>query len=83
MQRRLSTGAFALFVTLLALADDDGKVRGGRPISDLDLAAEFGRSVQTIRRWRNVLAAHGYVSQVRKPEGWVIGIEPGDDKDPG
>ena len=71
----LSTGAFALLVTYLAMADDDGIVHGGRPIPDADLAEEFGRSIPTVQKWRNLLAAHGYVGQERKEGGWVITLK--------
>ena len=47
-----------------------GKVLGGIPISDERPAGELGFPLKTVRRWRRMLLAGGYIEAVRTPYGF-------------
>jgi hypothetical protein len=51
-----------------------GKVAGGVPISDADIAGTFGCSGKTISRWREKLVRAGYIAARRTSYGYVYGI---------
>ena len=51
-----------------------GKVYGGVPCRDADVARAFGCSRRTILRWRNRLIKFGYICAKRTPVGFSIGV---------
>ena len=51
-----------------------GKVSGGMPIRDKDIAGTLGCSSRTIIRWREVLVRHSYITTRRTPYGCVYAI---------
>ena len=51
-----------------------GKVSGGKPIRDKDIASAIGCSRQTVIRWRDVLVCAGYITAKRTPYGFVYTI---------
>jgi hypothetical protein len=51
-----------------------GKVSGGMPIRDKDIASTLGSSRRTIIRWREILGRHGYITARRTPYGHVYAI---------
>lgn len=51
-----------------------GRVLGGCPVRDSEIARVFCCSTKTIRRWRNRLDLHGYIRARRTPFGTVIEI---------
>jgi hypothetical protein len=51
-----------------------GKVAGGAPISDGDVAGSFGCSEKTVSRWRRKLARGGYIAVRRTSFGYVYAI---------
>ncbi len=51
-----------------------GKVAGGAPISDGDVAAALGCSEKTVSRWRRKLARGGYIAARRTSFGYVYSI---------
>ena len=55
-------------------SDGNGKVLGGKPIRDSDIAAAFGVSIRTVRRMRDRLFQFGYVTARRTPYGYVYAI---------
>jgi len=63
-----------LFAWLIARTtqekDGKGLVLGGVPIHDERIAEELGFPRKTIRRWRLMLVAGGYISTVRTPYGF-------------
>jgi hypothetical protein len=56
--------------------DDNGhgKVSGGKPIRDKDIAGAIGCSRQTVIRWRDILVCAGYITAKRTPYGFVYAI---------
>jgi hypothetical protein len=54
--------------------DGLGKVAGGVPIRDSDVAGSLGCSRRTVIRWREVLLRHGYITATRTPYGYVYRI---------
>ena len=51
-----------------------GRVLGGCPMRDAEVAKAFCCSTKTVRRWRHRLASHGYINARRTPFGAVIEI---------
>lgn len=51
-----------------------GKVSGGMPIRDKDIAGTLGCSSRTIIRWREILVRHGYITTRRTPYGCAYAI---------
>ncbi len=51
-----------------------GKVAGGAPISDGDVAGAFGCSEKTVSRWRRKLQRGGYITTRRTSFGYVYSI---------
>jgi len=83
MRRQMPGGTFYLFLGYLYLTPKgEGPAFGGKPIRDSDIADQFGRSVATVRRWRNTLALHGYIDQHRTPDGWLITLKSSRDANP-
>lgn len=76
MRRQLPGGTFSLFLVYIYLSPEEGgPAFDGQPIRDADLADELGHSVSTVRRWRNALAVHGYITQSKTPEGWIVNLK--------
>lgn len=55
-------------------ANGFGKVAGGMPIRDSDIAGTFGSSGRTISRWRSRLRSRGYITTRRTPYGYCYAI---------
>jgi|ERR1035438_3211357 hypothetical protein len=55
-------------------ANGFGKVAGGMPIRDSDIAGTFGSSGRTISRWRSRLRLRGYITTRRTPYGYCYAI---------
>lgn len=51
-----------------------GRVLGGRPLRDAEVAAIFGCSTRTVMRWRRRLTRGGYIRSRRTPYGSVIEV---------
>ncbi|MGH9711005.1 MAG: hypothetical protein ACRD37_10720 [Candidatus Acidiferrales bacterium] len=51
-----------------------GRVLGGCPMRDAEVAAAFKCSIRTVNRWRRHLIKHGYVHSLRTPYGCVIEV---------
>ena len=54
--------------------DGNGKVLGGKPIRDSEIAGAYGVSERTIGRMRKRLIQNGYVTGRRTPYGYVYAI---------
>jgi hypothetical protein len=68
------SNAVWLFMWLIARTtrekDGSGSVLGGVPIHDGRPAGELGFPIKTVRRWRRMLVAGGYIAAVRTPYGF-------------
>jgi hypothetical protein len=51
-----------------------GKVAGGMPLRDEDIAGTFGCERKTVRRWRKILICGGYIMAKRAPHGYVYAV---------
>ncbi|MHB8486603.1 MAG: hypothetical protein ACYDCM_12885 [Candidatus Acidiferrales bacterium] len=51
-----------------------GRVLGGCPMRDAEVAAAFKCSTRTVNRWRRHLTEHGYIRSLRTPYGCVIEV---------
>jgi hypothetical protein len=51
-----------------------GKVSGGMPIRDSDIAGALGCSRRTVIRWRDILFRCGYITAIRTPYGYSYAI---------
>ncbi len=51
-----------------------GRVLGGCPMRDAEVAAAFKCSTRTVNRWRHHLTERGYIRSLRTPYGCVIEV---------
>lgn len=52
-----------------------GIVLGHKPLKAREMAAVFGVSEKTVRRWLEILETHEYIKAVRAPYGLVISVK--------
>ena len=51
-----------------------GKVAGGVPLHDEDIAGTFGCERKTVSRWRKILIRGGYIMATRAPYGYIYAV---------
>jgi hypothetical protein len=51
-----------------------GRVLGGKPIRDSEVAPELQCTKRTICTWRNRLQKHGYIKVIRTPYGYTVRV---------
>lgn len=52
-----------------------GIVLGHKPLKAREMAAVFGVSEKTVRRWLELLENHDYIKAVRAPYGLMISVK--------
>jgi len=57
---------------------DDGKkvgiVAGGHPVTDHEISKKFDCSLRTVKRWRNLLKAEGYIKMENTGHGYCYTV---------